>query len=138
MASQNSLILREANVRDRLKAELDRARENGANIPEPVFTHRDRDVARVQELEFFADVVEALLPAKPEPVVEVKAFVSDNGASTGPPISDPKVLEAAEPQEQLQAMAETSKQAAETVVDDAKTAAAKPAHKKPGPKPKGK
>jgi len=66
MASRTSLTLRNTEARRRLTAALDQAREGGADIPQPNFTHRDADVAKAQELEYFADVVE-LLTQEPTP-----------------------------------------------------------------------
>lgn len=65
MASQKSLILREAAARQRLTSALETARSNGANIPQPDYANRNVDVKRVQELEYFADVVEMLTATAP-------------------------------------------------------------------------
>lgn len=58
MASQKSLILREAAARQRSQKAIGHLRVEGVNIPELVTTNRDVQVARVQELEYFADVME--------------------------------------------------------------------------------
>lgn len=93
---------------------------------DPEQAAKDREAAAIathgsQERAQAGVVVEVpvSVPVAPEPVVEPQApsvTPSDAGAHTGPVVSDPVVLEATKPSEENKAE--------------------KPAHKKPGPKPK--
>jgi len=77
MASEKSLILRNAAARERLNKAFATIRKSGVEIPEAQVTHRDAAVAKVQELEYFADTVDTLAGA----IVAAKAKKSEAAKS---------------------------------------------------------
>lgn len=75
MASENSLIIRNAVARERLNKAVAQVAASGVEIPNADITGRDKAVAQAQELEYFATVLEAvaekLAPApEPKPIVK--------------------------------------------------------------------
>lgn len=86
MASEKSLILRNAAARARLGAAVAAIRSQGVDIPELATTHRDPQVAKSQELEYFADTMEVI----------AAALVAPNENSDAADVSDapPKTVRA--------------------------------------------